>query len=34
VLRARPGAAKVVSRVSGAAMVVLGLVLLVEQVLG
>jgi threonine/homoserine/homoserine lactone efflux protein len=33
VLRARPGAAKVVSRVSGAAMVVLGTVLLVEQVL-
>jgi threonine/homoserine/homoserine lactone efflux protein len=34
VLRARPGAAKVVSRVSGAAMVVLGLGLLVEQLLG
>ena len=34
VLRARPGAATVISRISGAAMVVLGLVLLTEQVLG
>jgi threonine/homoserine/homoserine lactone efflux protein len=34
VLRARPGAARVVSRVSGAAMVVLGVGLLLEQVIG
>lgn len=34
VLRARPGAAKVVSRVSGAAMVLLGMGLLLEQLLG
>lgn len=33
VLRARPGAARVVSRVSGTAMVALGLALLIEQVL-
>jgi len=34
VLRARPGAATVVSRLSGAAMVILGMVLLLEQVAG
>lgn len=33
VLRARPAAARIVSRVSGAAMVAIGVVLLVEQVL-
>jgi threonine/homoserine/homoserine lactone efflux protein len=34
VLRAKPGAARVVSRLSGTAMVVLGLVLLLEQLWG
>jgi threonine/homoserine/homoserine lactone efflux protein len=34
VLRARPGAARMVSRVSGAVMVAIGAVLLVEQIIG
>ena len=34
VLRTRPGAAKVVSRVCGAALVIVGVVLMLEQILG
>ena len=34
VLRARPAAARAVTRFSGAAMVVIGVVLLVEQLVG
>ena len=34
VLRARPAAARAVSRFSGAAMIVIGVVLLVEKLLG
>jgi threonine/homoserine/homoserine lactone efflux protein len=34
VLRARPGAARMVSRISGAAMVAIGAVLLMEQIIG